>query len=93
MALSFSCTTPQGFDAPNCYARIEDLRLASKSEIHFRLVHYKSAGNAISFKTDDGYMCAYDMDGDNPIKQAYEYLKTLPEFQGAIDVLETGQAA
>jgi hypothetical protein len=29
--------------------------------------------------------CPYDIEGDNPIKQAYEHLKTLPEFEGAID--------
>lgn len=28
---------------------------------------------------------------DNFIKQGYEYLKTLPEYEGAIDVLENGQ--
>ena len=28
---------------------------------------------------------------DNFIKQGYEYLKTLPEFSGAIDVLDDGQ--
>lgn len=28
---------------------------------------------------------SYDMDGENPFKQAYEYLKTLPEFEGAVD--------
>ncbi|MDR6581619.1 MULTISPECIES: hypothetical protein [Pseudomonas] len=27
----------------------------------------------------------YDMDGENPFKQAYEYLKSLPEFEGATD--------
>jgi hypothetical protein len=26
-----------------------------------------------------------DLDGGNPIQQAYEYLKTLPEFEGAED--------
>jgi hypothetical protein len=26
-----------------------------------------------------------DMQGDNPIRQAYKHLKTLPEFEGAID--------
>lgn len=29
---------------------------------------------------------SYDINGDNPIKQAYEHLKTLPEFEGAKDV-------
>ena len=27
----------------------------------------------------------YDLDGENPIKQAYQHLKTLPEFEGAED--------
>lgn len=27
----------------------------------------------------------YDLAGFNPIKQAYEHLKTLPEFEGAVD--------
>lgn len=93
MALSFACTTPQGFDVENCYARIEDIRLASKTEIHFSLIYYKDVSQSVSFRTVDGFMCAYDMNGQNPIKQAYEYLKTLSEFRGAIDVLESGQSA
>ena len=28
---------------------------------------------------------SYDISGDNPIKQAYEHLKTLPEFSDATD--------
>lgn len=31
--------------------------------------------------------------GKNPFKQVYEHLKTLPEFVGAVDVLEDGQTA
>jgi hypothetical protein len=27
----------------------------------------------------------YVLDGKNPIAQAYEYLKTLPDFAGAVD--------
>jgi hypothetical protein len=29
--------------------------------------------------------CAYDVSGENPLKQAYEYLKTQLEFSNAID--------
>ncbi|MCW8277190.1 hypothetical protein IMF27_17220 [Pseudomonas sp. PCH199] len=29
--------------------------------------------------------CAYNLNGDNPIKQGYEYLRTLSEFADAID--------
>jgi hypothetical protein len=28
---------------------------------------------------------AYDIDGENPVRQAYLHLKTLPEFAGATD--------
>ena len=28
--------------------------------------------------SDEGFVCDYALDGENPIKQAYQYLKTLP---------------
>lgn len=31
------------------------------------------------------YLFAYDIAGDNPIRQAYLHLKTLPEFANAVD--------
>jgi hypothetical protein len=31
------------------------------------------------------YQFALDLEGSNPIKQSYEYLKTLPEFANATD--------
>jgi hypothetical protein len=31
------------------------------------------------------YEINYNLDGENPIKQAYLYLKTLPEFADAVD--------
>ena len=31
------------------------------------------------------YCCVYDIVGENPIHQAYLYLKTLPEFANAVD--------
>lgn len=30
-------------------------------------------------------ICAYDIDGENPFSQAYSFLKTLPDFEGATD--------
>jgi hypothetical protein len=32
-----------------------------------------------------GYYFNLDMEGENPVKQAYLYLKTLPEFSDATD--------
>lgn len=31
------------------------------------------------------YEFSLDLEGSNPIRQAYEYLKTLPEFADAVD--------
>ncbi len=31
------------------------------------------------------YVTSYNIDGENPFKQAYEYIKTLPEYADAID--------
>ncbi|NIF80129.1 hypothetical protein F3J20_22505 [Paraburkholderia sp. Cy-641] len=33
----------------------------------------------------------YDMAGANAYEQAYTHLKSLPDFAGAVDVLEVGQ--
>jgi hypothetical protein len=33
----------------------------------------------------DTYVCDLNIDGDNPIRQAYLHLKTLPEFANAVD--------
>mgnify|MGYP007101623561 CR=1 FL=1 len=37
-------------------------------------------------KINNHHTCDYDLNVDNPIKQAYDHLKTLPEFSGAVDV-------
>lgn len=39
------------------------------------------------------YQFVADMNGANFIKQAYDYMKTLPQFAGFTDVLEVGQTA
>ncbi len=33
----------------------------------------------------NSYQCDYSLEGENPLIQAYEYLKTLEEFEGCID--------
>lgn len=32
-----------------------------------------------------GHACAYDLEGENPMKQAYAHIKTLPQYDGAQD--------
>ena len=83
MALNKTTTTSQGFEAVNAYHRVEGLCLVTNQTISFGVRTYKDV--AFPAFADNGYSCAYDITGENPIKQAYEYLKTLPEFANATD--------
>ena len=63
----------------NSYIRVENV------------VWTKSSANAnVSFTDNEksiakSYTFTPNMDGQNFIKQAYEHLKTLPKFAGAVD--------
>ena len=83
MALNKTTTTSQGFEAVNAYHRVEGLYLVTNQMISFHIRTYKDV--AFTSFADNFYSCAYDITGENPIKQAYEYLKTLPEFSNATD--------
>jgi hypothetical protein len=81
MALKKSVTTIYGFDLPDAYHRVEGIQLVSKNMIKFQVRSFADKEKA--HFSDSPYECVYDMSGQNPIKQAYEHLKTLPEFAGA----------
>ena len=83
MALKKTLSTKFGFDIPNAYVRIEGIRIINKFEIKFQVRSYVNIES--SHFNDVEYTCNYNIDGVNPIKQAYEHLKTLPEFAGAVD--------
>jgi hypothetical protein len=85
MALQKTMPTPQGFTATDAYHRVESVVLNSKTKISFRLRSYKGSSESVAF-ADHGYDCAYDMSGNNPIAQAYEYVKTISDFQDATDL-------
>jgi hypothetical protein len=86
MALSknYSFKTKYGIDAivDSCYIKVNSTHTT------------KSFGTALVqfFPNDKSsvleelpYQFVYDINGENPIKQAYLYLKTLPEFATATD--------
>ena len=82
MALKKITETNFGFNIPNAYHRVENIKL-NKNHIAFSVFAYTDTEkDAFDIRN---YSCDYDLEGDNPIKQAYEHLKTLPEFAGAID--------
>tara|TARA_R110000868_G_scaffold68577_2_gene202739 strand:+ start:1266 stop:1523 length:258 start_codon:yes stop_codon:yes gene_type:complete len=84
MALKKTATTKHGFEATDAYHRVEGVRLETKTKITFQLRLYKSQSSEVAF-ADEFFSCDYDLMGENPIKQAYQYLRTLPEFTGAFD--------
>ena len=83
MALKKTVTTQQGFDAVNAYHRVEGVQI-NKNKIAFQVRSYKDDSGLPNFD-NVSFTCNYDLAGENPIKQAYQHLKTLPEFAGATD--------
>ena len=84
MALSRTIDTPWGIKVSNAYCRIETVWIDTKTSISFLVRAYVDS-NTNTYFDEQRSACQYSIDGDNPIKQAYEYLKTLPEFADATD--------
>lgn len=83
MALKLTVTTPCGFVATDAYHRVEGIQLVDKATIVFSLSSKKDQ-EAQEFSNKQ-YYAPYDLTGENPIKQGYIYLKSLPEFSTAQD--------
>ena len=83
MALKKTKQTSFGIDVADAYHRVENLRLDGKDKIAFGVRSY--ANQEKPFFAEQVFLCAYDIQGGNPIRQAYDHLKTLEEFAGATD--------
>jgi len=83
MAIAKTFLTVHGLQAVNAYHRVELVRLVNKTTISFHVRSYTSIDKP--FFLDSVLSCAYSLDGENPIAQAYAYVKTLPEFAGSTD--------
>lgn len=83
MALEKTVVTLHGFDAAGAYHRVEGTQVG-KDTMTFQVRSYKDNSGLPHF-ADSSFSCGYDIQGDNPISQAYKYLKTLPEFADALD--------
>jgi hypothetical protein len=83
MALSKTVETPQGFTATGAYHRVDNVTLTKTKLVFVLLSHVQPDKPAFA---DKAYECAYELASENPIRQAYLYLKTLPEWANAADV-------
>ncbi len=82
MALS-KTTNFKGVTISDAYHRVWATTL-TKNTVSFGLGIHATADSEMIDSTS--HTCSYDIAGENPIKQAYEHLKTLPEFSGSVDV-------
>jgi len=83
MALKQDMVTVSGIKVPGAYRRVEGITIIGKTEINFQVRSYNDV--TLPAFADESHSCPYAMGGSNPFDQAYVYLKTLPEFAGAVD--------
>ena len=69
-------------EIPNAYIKVEISEL-SKNKMTISKLVKKSKDENIIFKNN--ITTDYNIDKENPIKQAYLHLKTLSEFSDAVD--------
>lgn len=84
MAILKTVQTAFGIEIENAYHRVENVSLVAKDKITFQVRRRVNAAQTSIFD-EMAFECYYDLNGDNPIAQAYAHLKTLPEYADAVD--------
>lgn len=82
MAITKNIETQFGITIENAYLRIESIEI-NRDLMTINLKKY--ADKEKSFFAEKNYTCMYNINGENPFKQGYVYLKTLEEFKEAED--------
>lgn len=82
MAIKVNTELVTGIKVDDAYCRVEYPTI-TKDNISFHLRKYISVEKP--FFDEDIFSTAYNINGENPFKQAYLYLKSLPEYADAED--------
>jgi hypothetical protein len=85
MALSKKITKADNFGKEvelDCYIKVAAVN-ATKDESLASVAFMDGAEGRLYFS--DVYKFQIDLQGGNPLEQAYKHIKTLPEFAGAVD--------
>lgn len=82
MAIIKNVNLGNGIKVDSAYLRVENITL-DKTSMTFNVRKY--VDKTKSFFSEYYLTCPYNIDGENPFKQAYEYLKTLEEFKDSED--------
>ena len=70
----------KGISVLNAYIKVGRFE-GTKEQLTFG-VWYQASASSEPFDSKT-LTCAYELSGKDPIAQAYDYIKTLPEFAGA----------
>lgn len=73
-----------GIPVKGAYAEVTHTGFSKSKDEHYFTIIYRAGKDTPEIHAH-GYAAPYDIDGPNPFEQAYEYLKTLPEFADATD--------
>ena len=84
MAIKKTVRTSFGFESVDAYHRVEGVSITSKTQISYFLRSYKDSSGVPAFAEVHKF-CKYDMNGANPMVQAYADAKQLPEMAESID--------
>lgn len=86
MALQKSITLKTNFDTdiafPTAYIKVRSVNMSKEFAQMNVDFHSDANGKVVNMKQ---YDFVATLEGNNPIKQAYLHLKTLPEFAGSVD--------
>lgn len=83
MALKAKIELDSGIVVDDSYCRVENVSIRNKTSMAIVVAMYKSI-NKSAFDRKN-FVGQYDLNGSNILAQAYEHLKTLPEFANAED--------
>jgi hypothetical protein len=83
MALKKTITILGDIEIKDAYLRVERISISNKNQLDFLISGRKTLESPIASSTP--HQCPYDINGKNPIAQAYEYVKTLPQYSDAVD--------
>jgi hypothetical protein len=97
MALEMPFNAPTGVHSRECYLYVKSLSTVDK-ETKFQLFHYysrynKENGDLPIYTQELAFIVDDTEKAPSYRKQAYEYVKSQPQFENAKDVLEEGQVA
>jgi hypothetical protein len=83
MALKKTVTTQHGLVAEDAYHKVDTVTIVNKNQIDFVLKSFAAVDK--SAFAEVLYSASYNIEGENPIKQAYIQLKKQADFANAID--------